>query len=889
MPPPAVQETHEAGLAVQVLDARGEPPRAGTPVQLTVTEDGAARKVLAAGPVVEERPWRLVIWFDRMLSGSRTIRGAAGALAAQAQLLVGMGTVEVIVAEPEPRVLLEASRDAHAVDEALSRLFLTGEGRDDLRGLRQRFIDVAGTPASPASAAAGTDTRSRAEEAMAEEVRLVARTQDTLVGWMAADRTENSLADRPTALLLVSDGFDRDPRELYLAQVSDPAVHAALEKSLPAGALDATAQETARTAAELGWTVVTLPVGDERLPELRRFTLGASGSPGVTIHPGAKPEPAPAPVSVLLHPKEPLTAMAEATGGELVAGPSGIPAALTRLRYRYWLRYEAPAATMTSPLVVTSATPGLTAKARRWAAPLTPEGVSAWRARRLLAEDEEEESGDLHLSSGLKNGVVELRLDPEVRPAAGGPPLRLTLAVSIAASLAAPAVTQRTLTAQDIGEDGTCHIPFPLPADTDRLAVLVDDPAHGAWGGRAIDVGAGGAEEGDEEAEKTPPDARGGRLAGPPAVRPITHGTGVRIVSPSSNKVTGPVDVDVEVKLPAQRRLDRLEIYWNDELQATLYAPPFRHRVVVPRGRPVGTLRAEGHLDDGSIAEDAILLNGSTLGERVDVRLVELLVVVSDKTGHPVRGLGRKDFRLLQDGKEQAIASFDDAGDFPLTVGLTMDTSASMFIKLPGVVDAARSLLTGGLSPRDSAFLIGFATEPRLLVTPTKDLRAVSAGLDTLTADGGTNLFQAIQYSLEEIRKVGGRKALIIYSDGIGQGEHGYQSCLRAVRESGVPVYLIVTNSVAAHAVEEHTPLSRYAEKLQRLAGVTGAKTYFVAPGQDLKPTYAEILRELRSQYLVAYYPKANELDVWRRVEVELNDKGKGYKARTLSGFYTRP
>jgi Ca-activated chloride channel family protein len=881
-----------------VLDAKGEPPRPGTPVQLAVAEDGTARKVLVVGPVLEERPWRIVIWFDRMLSGSRTIRGAAGALAAQAQFLVGMGTVEVVVAEPEPRVILSASRDAHAVDEALSRLFLTGEGRDDLRGLRQRFIDVAGTPAAGSTATTGTDTRSRAEEAMAEEVRLVARQQDALVGWMAEDRAEKGAVDRPAALFLVSDGFDRDPRELYLAQVGDPAVRAALDKSLPASALEATSRDTARTAAELGWTVLALPVGDERLPELRRFQLGTTGSPGVTVRPGAKPEPPPAPQSVLLHPKEPLTAMAEATGGELVAGPSGVPAALTRLRYRLWLRYETPvaaASAVTHPLAVTSTAPGLTVKARRWTAALAPEGVSAWRARRLLAEDEEEEAGDLHLASALKNGVVELRFDPEARPAADGPPLRLTLAVSVAASLAAPAVTQRTLTAQDINEDGTCHIPFALPADTDRLAVLVDDPVRGAWGGRAIDVGAGGAggaggaEEGEEEAEKTPDTLHGGRLTGPPAVRPITHGTGVRIVSPSSNRVTGPVDVDVEVKLPAQRRLDRLEIYWNDELQATLYAPPFRHRVVVPRGRPVGTLRAEGHLDDGSIAEDAILLNGSTLGERVDVRLVELLVVVTDKEGHPVRGLSRNDFRLLQDGKEQTVASFDDAGDFPLTLGLTMDTSASMFIKLPGVVDAARSLLTGGLSARDSAFLIGFATDPRLLVSPTRDLRSVSAGLDTLTAEGGSNLFQAIQYSLEEIRKVGGRKALVVYSDGIGQGEPGYRDCLRAVRESGVPVYLIVTNAVAAHAVEEHTSLSSYARKLERLAAVTGAKTYFVAPGQDLKPTYAEILRELRSQYLVAYYPKANELDVWRRVEVELKGKDKGYKARTLSGFYTRP
>jgi Ca-activated chloride channel family protein len=897
-----------------VLDAKGEPLRPGKTVQFSVTESGIARKVLGAGPVGEERPWRLVIWFDRMLSGSRTLRGAAGALAAQAPLLVSLGTVEVILAEPEPRVILPATRDAHAVDEALSRLLLTGDGRDDLRTLRQRFVDAVGAPASgtsgTATGTAGTDVRSRAEEAVAEEMRLVARQQDTLTGWLTEDR---AAADRPSALFLVSDGFDRDPRELYLAQVSDPAIRAALEKSIPAAALDAPANEAARTAAELGLTVLPMPVGDERLPELRRFQLG--GSPGapaaVTVRPGAKPEAPPAPPSLLLHPKEPLAVMADATGGEMVTGPSGVPGALARLRSRLWLRYEVPASTAATaasmagragspgslgPLAVAAADPGLKVKARRWAEVGTPAGVSAWRARRLLAEDEEEESGDLRLTAALKNGVLELRLDPEERPAADGPPLRLTLAVSRNGEIAGPAVTQRALTAQDVAEDGTCHIPFPLPADTDRLAVLVDDPAHGAlgrWGGRAIDVkNDGGAEEGDEETEKPGPagrDARNGRIVGPPAVRPTAHGNGVHIVRPTANRGTGPVDVEVEVKLPAQRRLERLELYWNDELQATLYAPPFRHRVVVPRGRPVGTLRAEGHLDDGSVAEDAILLNGSTLGERVDVRLVELLVVVTDKEGRPVRGLGRNDFRLLQDGKDQSIASFDDAGDFPLTVGLAMDTSASMFIKLPGVVEAARSLLTGGLTAKDSAFLIGYATDPRLLVTPTRDLRSVSSGLDTLSAEGGSNLFRAIEYSLAEIRKVGGRKALVVYSDGIGQGEHGYRDCLRAARESGVPIYLIVTNATTAHALEEHTPISSYAEKLERLAAVTGAKAYFVTPSQDLKAVYAEILRELRSQYLVAYYPKANELDVWRRVEVEVKGKDKGYKARTLSGYYTRP
>jgi VWFA-related protein len=882
-PLPSSPPPQDAGLAVEILDKQGNPPRPGKTVDLSVLEDGAARHVLDAQPLVGEKPWRIVIWVDRVLSGSRTVRGAAGVLAAQAPILVSLGSVEVIVAEPVPTVVLPPTQDAQAVDEALSRLLLTGDGRDDLRVLRQRFVDLAGAPASPTSGAsgtAGTDLGARAAESFEAETRLVGRQQDALIGWLAGERGDK----RPSALFLVSDGFDRDPRELYLSKVADPAARAALEKALPAAALETSAAETARTVAELGWTVLPMPVGDDRLPQINRFQLGGNPQmPTVTVRPGAKKEePPPPPPPVLLHTGEPLEQMAAATGGEVLQGALNVAGALARLRARYWVRYEHTAVTdpaKARSLEVRSADAGFAVKARQWEGPATPEGVSAWRVRRLLSGEEEETDATLHAPT------LEIRLDPEARPAAGGPPLRLSLASENPES-GAVTVSQQVLTAQEVGEDGTVRLPLPAAlAGTERLAVLLDDPLRGVWGGQALDLGPAENAENAEDATA----ATGKPLAGSPGARTAGHqtGNGVRIVKPSSGRGTGPLDVEVEVKLPAERRLERLELYWNDELQATLYGPPYVHRVVVPRDRSVGTLRAQARLDDGSVAEDAVLLNSSAAGERLDVRLVELLVVVTDKAGRPVRGLARDAFRLLQDGKDQTIASFDDAGDFPLTVGLTLDSSASMFIKLPGVVDAARSLLAGGLTPKDSALLVGFATEPRLLVSPTKNLRSVSAGLGVLSADGGSNLFRAIEFSLQQIRSAGGRKALIVYSDGIGEGEGGYGNCLRAARESGVPVYLIVTNAAAAHALETREPLDRYAEKLDKLAAATGAKAYFVTPSQDLKPVYAEILRELRSQYLLAYYPRANELEAWRKVDVEL--KTPGYRARTLSGYSTRP
>jgi len=150
-------------------------------------------------------------------------------------------------------------------------------------------------------------------------------------------------------------------------------------------------------------------------------------------------------------------------------------------------------------------------------------------------------------------------------------------------------------------------------------------------------------------------------------------------------------------------------------------APEWVHRVNVPRNRSVGYLRVLARLDDGSTAEDSMSLNTTELGTHIDVRLVQLAVVVTDANGKPVPGLPRDSFRLRQDGQEQEIAAFENAGELPLTVALAIDSSASMFLKLPDVRKAVASLLNTGLTDRDRAMLIDFDSRPRLVRPLTRD------------------------------------------------------------------------------------------------------------------------------------------------------------------------
>lgn len=921
---------------MQILDSKGEVPHVVQAADLTVVEDGQPLSVSALAPL--SRPWRIAIYVDRVLSSSRTLRAAAGSLAERARELAALGTVEVIVAEPQPRVMLPASRDPQAIDEALSKLWLSGEGRDDVRVLRQRFRDAKGDE--------GEDLAGRAEGAVEEEARLVRRQQDALAEWLVAQE-----GGGPRALLLVSDGFDADPAKFYQPDSSQ-------EK----GVLEKVALETARTVAALGWTALPLPVGDAALPDLRRFRSRPTPQVpiGGTVTLGRKKPEAPAEAQpalpALLAPDEPLLWLAEASGGEVVLQAQNLALALARLRSRFWLRYEAPRLLDGHPHAVEVRTQrsDLNVRARRWDVAGVPEGVAVARARRLL--DGEEDGGGLEISAriqtgdaaGERRGTLDLRLESPDVPH----PIRVTVAGSDDGSAA-----HHVLTAADLAgaEAGVYRVSIPLADEADAVAVIVEPLGGQPWGGQVVTLAAppaadaitvsrpalrlvppagnalagkvrlrvnGGGEQiarvelklGERQAgacEQLPCEAEVdlGRRVRPQVLQAVAfdaagkelardavrindpdEGFQVRIVEPAVRKGVGPVEVEADVRPPSDRRVERVEFFWNDELAGTVYAPPFRHRVTVPRGQPVGYLRVAARLDDGSTAEDAVALNASDIADRIDVRLIELAVVVTDASGRPVPGLAKEAFRVRQDGREQEIAAFENAGELPLTLALAIDSSASMFLKLPDVSKAVAALLGDGLGGRDRAMLIDFDTEPRLVKPVTRDLGAVSFALRSLTADGGTALWDAVGFSLAQLRGISGRKALVVYSDGIDEGERfSFSSCLAAARESGIPIYLIVANPRAERGEDGGFLSEPSAVKFKKLAEAGGGQVYFIRPNQDLTGVYRQILSELRSQYTLGFYPQETaSLEGWRKIEVEVKGES-GLTARTVSGLPARP
>lgn len=346
----------------------------------------------------------------------------------------------------------------------------------------------------------------------------------------------------------------------------------------------------------------------------------------------------------------------------------------------------------------------------------------------------------------------------------------------------------------------------------------------------------------------------------------------------------GEVEAEAQIVVPEERRVEKVEFSVNDVVQFTLDKPPWRGMITVPEttGADLAYLTVTAELNDGLKAEDVRFLNAPDFVEEVDVDLVELYTTVVDRGGRLVRGLEAKSFSVKEDGRPQEIVKFELVEDLPLSVGIAIDTSGSMYASLGVAQRTAIEFLNSMITPRDRAFAVAFADRPEMLMTRTSDVGAINERLNDLVADGNTSLHDAVVTSLYYYRGVSGRRMLVLLSDGEDTSSSlQFDEALEYARRSGVAIYTIGLNI-------GRTDVS-VRGKLNKLAEETGGRTFFIKAAEELRSVYAEIEKELRSQYLLAYESdqggssQDSDRDTYREVEVQVDG---GYKARTIKGYY---
>ena len=250
---------------------------------------------------------------------------------------------------------------------------------------------------------------------------------------------------------------------------------------------------------------------------------------------------------------------------------------------------------------------------------------------------------------------------------------------------------------------------------------------------------------------------------------------------------------------------------------------------------------------------------------KMDVKLVSVFVNVTDKNGALVGGLTREDFKITEDDRVQQIAVFERQSELPLNLTLAIDTSGSVRKDLPEEADAARRFAHTILRTQDQMNLLQFATEVREISPFTNKLSQIDRGLGQLRPDYATALYDAIYLGAEKLGKREGRKVLILVSDGGDTVQNTtYAQALEQALRNEVMIYCLIDVPIEASAGRdlggEHALIT--------LAEQTGGKSFYVSDG-GLDKAYAQVSEDLRTQYLLGYYPKNQEPGKnFHRVEV---------------------
>ncbi|HEY0593707.1 MAG TPA: VWA domain-containing protein, partial [Thermoanaerobaculia bacterium] len=343
-------------------------------------------------------------------------------------------------------------------------------------------------------------------------------------------------------------------------------------------------------------------------------------------------------------------------------------------------------------------------------------------------------------------------------------------------------------------------------------------------------------------------------------------------------KARGNVRVEVEASAPEARKIDRVEIFLNEDRVATLYEKPYVQTINVPQSLAVGYLRAVAYLDDAAVqpAEDVVFLNAPEFMEEIDVHLVELPTTVL-RDGKPVHDLGQSAFRVLDEGAEVKIAKFEHVRNLPLSIGLAVDSSGSMDTKMEEAQKAGAQFLKNVLRTGDKAFVVAFDSQAYTVQKWSRSLADLHAGLSSLRAEEMTALYDALVYSLYQFQGIKGQKALVVISDGKDTAsKFDFEQALEYARRAAVPIYAI---GIGIRGTELDV---KY--KLTQLAKETGGNTYYIENANELGKIYGDIENELRSQYVIGFYPPAGVKPggEWREVEVAVQ----GASAKTIRGYY---
>ena len=328
---------------------------------------------------------------------------------------------------------------------------------------------------------------------------------------------------------------------------------------------------------------------------------------------------------------------------------------------------------------------------------------------------------------------------------------------------------------------------------------------------------------------------------------------------PVQTPVTRPVATPTPTPAPRQTPVDRIA--------PTLGEPP-PAPILKPKPTPTPP---EPEIDEGS----TIVVN---------TELVTLNVRVIDRNNRPIDNVRESELHVFEDNVLQPIESFTRE-EVPISYGLAVDTSGSLRSQLQAVIDAGKTIINSNKAG-DETFLVRFISSDKIETvqdfTPSKDL--LMDGLDSLYVEGGqTAIIDAVYLSAERVSeyKKGDdndrrRRALIVITDGEDRNSFYKEPQLfQRLREEDVQIYVIgFVNELDKDAgFIRKSPRDKAVTLINRLATETGGRAFFPQSISELPQIANEIVRDLRTQYVISYNPTNKLRDgSFRAIRVAVDD-----------------
>jgi VWFA-related protein len=273
---------------------------------------------------------------------------------------------------------------------------------------------------------------------------------------------------------------------------------------------------------------------------------------------------------------------------------------------------------------------------------------------------------------------------------------------------------------------------------------------------------------------------------------------------------------------------------------------------------------------------------------QVNAEEVVLNCTVLDNKGQLVNDLNKNNFKVFEDKIPQTIVSLQHQ-DTPVSIGMLVDNSGSMRGKRAAVASAALDLVKAS-NPQDETFVINFSDQAYLDQDFTSDLGKLQDGLAHLSLSGGTALYDTVVTAADKMERSAKRprKVLIVITDGDDNSSNlTLDKAIHRVEDMQGPIIYSIGLLFGGDTSGGEARHARHA--LQVLSSETGGIAFFPGSLKDIDSIAAEVARDIRNQYAVAYHSAGSSTSGYHTVKVEARASGHSkLSVYTRTGYFSK-